>query len=499
MPVFVTSTTTVNQHGVFALERNPPATITPSGTGTACIVEQFPWGPSQVLTTPDSIGDLLNMVAPPGMSRTGSGYLSIIQKAWPRLKFVRVEGSSAIAAFVTLASSTPTNLLTVTLKYPGTAGNSVTATVSPASDGDSNHFNLAVSVTGASGTTTDTVKNLNYSGIGADSVPDLTNTLLLGSIVKLASGIPVTGTFSFASGTDGTIAAADYVGTQGTGDKGVARLEGDKTIDMFFCGDPGNSFRGTVNNGFVAHADFMTDRFACINGNSGQSASAAQTDVANYRSTRAVYVDPWVYINDDTLGTKTLVPGASFAASVAAQLSPSTSVAWKDIKVRSMLRGIVDLEAERGLAAGNNSDAGIVTVIREETGGFTFEAGKVTAFPTSPAKGNLTRTRMGHYIARSITRSLRGSVDSPNVPANQQDCIDSITSFMEILKKNAKLDPNNLPHVLDYSIGDLNAFNSQASLDSGQFFIPLNVKTSSAMEKIFLSFAFGETVTVTSQ
>ena len=497
MPVFVTSETSATRHDVFAIERLPPAAIVATGTGTACVIEQFAWGPAQKLTTPDSLGDMLNMIAPPGMDRLGSGYMSVIRKGWPSLKFIRVLGSTAAAATATFASSTPTNIISVALKYPGTAGNSVTGTVAAASDGDSNHFNLTVTVTGPSGTTSDIFQNLNYSGTGPDSAPSFVNTLLVGSITKLASGIPVPGAQTFASGTNGTIDATSYVGTSGSGDKGAALMETDKRIDMFFCGDPGNSIRSTVNTGFVAHADLMTDRFAVINGNSGQTATAAQTDVANFRSTRAVYVDPWVYTFDDTTGAKTLVPAASFVASVAAQLPPSTSIAWKNQRVRSMLDGIVDIEAERGSAAGNNTTAGIVTVIREEDGGFTFEAGKVTAAATAPAQGNLTRTRMGHYIAKSITKSLRGSVDAPNVALNQQDLIDAVTNFMEGLANNAKTDPNSLPHVVAYSIPSLGAFNPQSKIDAGQFTIPLDVKTSSAMEKIFLSFQYGETVNPT--
>lgn len=498
MPVFVSSETAPNTHGVFAIERNPPATVQATGTGTACIIEQFPWGPVQTVTEPTSIGDMLNMVAPPGMSRTGSGYLSVIKKGWPLLKFIRVLGASSVAATASLPDAVPTNIVKVDLKYTGVAGNSVTWTVAAASDGDNNHFNLTVTVTGTSGTTTDIVRNLNYSGTGTDSAPDLSSALLIGAITKLASGRPINGSGSFGTGADGTaVDATDYVGTQGAGDKGAALLEGDDTIDFMFAGDPGNTLRTTVNSGLVAHADYMTDRVAVINGNSGQTASGAKTDVASYRSTRAVYVDPWVYINDDVDGTKRLVPSAAFLASVACQLSPSTPVSWKDSKVRVMLNGIVDLEANRGQSAGTNTDSGIVTVIKEKKGGFSFESQVVTEAPVTPSKKRLTRTRMGHYIARSYTDSVRGLVDAPNVQLNQQDLVDALDVFMGGLKKNASTDPNNKPHVVDYSIPNLAAFNVQSNIDAGQYTVPLDAKLSSGMEKIFLSIQYGETVTVT--
>jgi phage tail sheath protein FI len=502
MGLFVSSKASATRHGVYAIEKTPPAVIAATGFGTAAMVEQLPWGPSQVLTSPTSKAELLLTIAPPGMTRTGSGYLSVIRKGFPFLKFVRVLGSTAVTASAAINKTGPTLLFTVALKYPGTEGNAVVITTSAASDGDANHFNITASVTGASGTTTDLIENYNLSGTGADTAlttADLAKLRLIGSITKSSSGVPILGSTTCTGGTNGTIDATTYVGTQGANDKGVAKLEGSKGIDHFFCGDPGNSIRAAVNAGFKSHADYMSDRCAYLNGNSANTATQAQTDVANYRSQRVVYCDPWVYLYDDVTGAKTLVTSAAFAASVASQLSPSTKIAWKSDEVISMLGGIVDLEADRGEATSTNTTAGIATFIREEDGGFTIEADPVTIAPTTPAKKSHTRTRMGHYIARSITKSLRSSVDAPNVPVNQQDCVDAVTTFMEVLKGNAGRDPNHTPHVLDYGIGDLDAENPQASKDDGDFSIPLDVKTSSGMSRIFLSFNYGETVTVTAQ
>jgi len=87
-------------------------------------------------------------------------------------------------------------------------------------------------------------------------------------------------------------------------------------------------------------------------------------------------------------------------------------------------------------------------------------------------------------------------VDAPNVAANWALLTAPLKSLMETLKQNAVTDPNNLPHVVDYTIPDLAAFNTTASLAAGNFFLPLDVQTSSAMEQIFLTIRFGEGVTV---
>jgi phage tail sheath protein FI len=498
MALFITSTSTANRHAAYAIERAAPAVVKATGTFTAALVEQFPWGPVGSLIKPGSISERLSTLAPAGMSRTGSGYLAQAAKGWPLLYAVRVLGPTAITATSSLTQSAAAKL-TVTAKYPGVGANSFISTVSAPSDGVTGHFNLDVSVTGATGTTTDSFKNLNVSGTGSDVLPtSYANTRLVGLVAKVAAGTPDNATYVFSAGTDGTITSAEYVGTAGTGDKGLSLLEGDATIRHVFTGDPGNSLRAAVNAGLVAHATYLGERCAYINGPSGQTLAQAQTDVATYRSKRVVYVDPWCYILDDTTGAKQLVPAAAFAASVASQLSPSTSIAWKNAEVvTGMLGGIVDLEFDRGQGAGTNTDAGICTLIREQNGGFSFEAGVITNAPADPTTKRHTRTRMGDYIAYSITQSWRGNVDAPNVPANQQALVMSVDSFMDPLKRAASNDPNHSPHVLDYSISNLQAANAQSDIDNGDYTIPLNAKTSAGQERIFLSFAFGESVKIT--
>lgn len=501
MGLFVSSKAAATRHDVYALESTPNTVIKATGTGTAVLVEQQSWGPAQSMVAPSKMGAMLNQIAPPGMNRTNSGFLAAIRKGFPFLRYVRVIGPTAAIATATINKTGPAPLIVVTLKSPGPEGNSVVCTTSAASDGDANHFNLTVSVTGPSGTTTDLIGNINVSGVGADALPNqafLDQLLLVGSITKSSAGVPIIGSTSCSGGTNGTIDATSYVGTAGTNDKGLAKLEGARDIDHFFYGDPSNSLRAAANAGAVAHAALMSDRVGYINGNSGQTASAAQADVASYRSQRIVYCDPWVYIYDSVDSTKRLVPSASFAGSVASQLSPSTPIAWKDQEVGDMLTGIIDLEADRGEAAATNTAAGIATFIREEDGGFRIEADVLTIAPTTPAKANLTRTRMGHYIARSIKRSIRSSVDASNTPDNQQDIVDAIVAFMETLVSNKGRDANHTPHVLAYSIDDLAGANPQNELDAGDFQVPLNVKTSRGMSRIFLNLNYGESVQVTS-
>lgn len=501
MGVWISSKSAARRHSVYAIARTPPATVKATGTGVVAMVGEFPWGPKQVLTTPAGTKELIQMFAPPGMSHLGSAYLSLIAKGFPSLRIVRAMASSGTVKATCALVDGATTVGTITAKYEGTAGNSLTATVSTASDGDSNHFDLAVTVTGTSGTTTDVFKNLNGSATGTktDVSTMLAGKLLVGGIAWGTSGRPASATLTFSTGADGTIAAADYVGTASTGDKGLALLETDKSIRHVFVGDPGGTHRATVMAGVKAHADLMGDRIGYIHGANGLTKSQVVSDVASYRSENVVYCAPWAYISDDTTGAEQLVPPSGFGASVAAQLSPSTSIAWKDNEVGTMLGGIVRLETDYGQGVPDLTDAGVACLIREENGGHRFEAGVTTIAPSEPTKRNLTRTRMGQYIAVSFANSVRSMVDSPNVTSNQVSLVGALQSFMDVLVSNKDQDPNHTPFVAAYEILDLAAENSQAEVDNGDFTIPLNVKIGSAMERIFLSIQHGESVTIKSQ
>lgn len=500
MPVFVTSTQATNRHGVFAIERTPPAAITPTGTGAACLVEQTPWGPINTVYVPNGIKDLYNTFAPPGFDRTHEGYMAMVRKAWPfnQLRVVRVLGSTAVFATAAIQTAGAATIWTIVAKCPGVNGNAMTATVAAATDGIAGHIKITVSIVGASGTTSDIIDNLPTAAAPVP-LPDLSKLLLVGGLAFNSPGTAVLGSVTFSTGTDGTINALAYTGTQGTNDVGLAKCETDASIRHVFCGDPGNTLRAGMNAALQAHAQFMTDRVVYINGNSGQTAVAAQTDAANYRSTRVLYCDPWVYILDDVTATKRLVPSASFAASVSAQVSPSTPIAWKNAEIIAMLSGINDLEFDRGAAAGNNSDQGVATFIREVNGGFTLESQNLTITPVDNTKKNLARTKIGDFIAISFQASVRGFVDAPNVPYNQGIIVQALDDFMSGLKRAQNVDPNHRPHIIDYWIGNLSAANSSADLASGSFTVPLDVQTSAGMEKIFLSIRYGETVTVIHQ
>jgi hypothetical protein len=487
--LFVSSTSVSTGHGVFAIKSTPTTQIRATGTSRVAIVGQFPWGPIAAIQQHGSQGEAKQFLAPLGMTRTGYAYLALLCGAFPDLVTVRVAGSDAVKATATVNKTGPVAMLTLTAKYEGVEGNNLVAVVSAATDGDANHKNLSVSVTGPNGVTTDLIENLNYSGIGADSTftqAQLDKLQLIGAPTKTATGVPLVGTYTFSTGTNGTINSAAYVGTASSGDKGIASLESDDNIRHVTCDYPGSSLIAAVNAGLVAHAALKGDRSVYLNGIPAQTAAAVQTDVALYRGVGLVYCDPWAYIFDDTTQAEQLVPPGPFGACVNAQLSPSTSGAWKATEVQRMLSAIRRLETARGQAKVANTNAGISTIIGAPNGGFVFEAMPNTIAPSDPTQAEHTTFKMDVYIAKSFVTSVYGTVDAPNVETNRDDISLALNGFMSTLKSNAKNDPNHNPHVIDFDIPSLTGANTPQDYAAGDVKIPLQVQYSNGIKRLFL-------------
>jgi hypothetical protein len=495
--IFATAISDQLGPGVYGVNVKPAATLVPEGTATSCLVEQFPWGPTGIVYQPVDDADRILTFYPPGMNRNMAGPLALSGKGWPDNRIVRVVASSGTAvATATLASAVPANIVTATLKSVGTAGNVAVATVAASSDGVSGHWKLQVQVTGVSGTTTDVVDNIDSTSattLANTTAAQLTKCILLGSLAWVANGTPANGTTAFASGADGSVVASDYVGTAGLGDKGLALTEGEDAISLICFGDPGGSLRAACNAGLKAHVLANNRRNGFATGNSGQSASAAQTDVASYRADTLIYVDPWMKQLSDQDSTIQTIPAAALAMSVAAQLSPSTHISWRDPEVADLMASVYDVEAKRGAQAKTNSDQGIVTLIKKSTGGFAFYSDNTSNAPVNTAQPDLATIRIGQYILTSAEAGFQSNVDGPNVPATQRPMRGALDSFMTTMVHNRDHDPAHNPYVKDYSLGDEVASNPQSSLDAGDYVIPLTAKTDRGMLRIFIPITYGPT------
>ncbi|HEY2517092.1 MAG TPA: hypothetical protein VGI39_39740 [Polyangiaceae bacterium] len=477
--------------GIYAVPVTPPPTLPAVGTQTACIVEQFPWGPSGTGPyDPSDPADLVFTFFPPGSNWDAAGPAAVLGKGWPDLRLLRVVAATGTAAATRgISSATPTLLVTATAKYVGTLGNSIVVLVAAAGNGVSTSFKATFTLTGTSGTTQEVCDNIDTTSANnlAASVKNfLAASRLIGGFTWAASGAASAGSSSFSGGLDGSVAATDYVGTLGTGDKGLALTEGEDDIDLIFFGNPG-SFTATANAGMQAHVIDRGDRIGFISGVQGQTSAQAITDVASFRADQLAYVDPWMKQISAQTGLLITIPAAPLAASICSQIVPSTHAAWRDPEITTdMMANVRDVEAVRGNQAKAERDAGIMTLCRKKGGGFLFYADVTTNSPVNTAQPDIATIRMNQYIAKSSVDGFQSNVYGPNVPATQTPMRASLQSFLDELLYNRDHDPQHHPYLKAASLGASEAANPQSSLDAGNFVIPVNGKTDSGMIRVFI-------------
>ena len=407
------------------LQTATPGLVT-QGTAAAGLVGQFPWGPHtttgeesarvEIAGGADGIPDFYKTFAPAGSDRTATGVLAFQAASWPLIYIVRILGTTAAKATSTLIDSGgPTNIVTVTALYKGLLGNSLSAVVSDPTDADANHFKLTVTLTGASGTTTEVYDNLNYSAVGPHSTPDFTTAVLIGAITSLANGRPTNGTFTFTGGLDGTINSTAYIGTPGSPDVGISLLEGEPKIRAVVSDDCGSSLRAAVNAGLIAHAQLLQDRIACCNADSGQT--VAQTRAAKAALTaakEACFVGPWAYIADTVTGAERLVPPGVFIASLITQWPESTAISNRSAETATMLSNIRRLQADFSSSRATNTALGVMTLYRADSQ-FFLESDPTMYYSTDTNLGDLKVQRVTVGIALLFLAKFQRFTDYPNI------------------------------------------------------------------------------------
>lgn len=498
MSIWQSSVSNALGPGVYGVNVKPPQTIVGQGQDVTCIVEQFPWGPFGLVYQPTGIADRILTFYPPGASRNGAGALALSGKGWPSERVVRVMAASGTAtASATFQTSGAVSVFSCQLKFPGILGNSMVGTISAATDGVASHAKLVVTLTGATGTTTDTLDNLNFASAAALTASlgsQLLTCRLIGGLTWIASGTVATGSTTFTGGLEPSPVATDYIGTQGLGDKGLALTESNDDINHIFYGNPATGILAACNAGLYAHAVFRGDRGAYIAGAAAQTSSAALTDVANYRADNCVYVDAWMQQISDQDSTIQTIPAAPMAASVAAQVPVSTGISWRDSSIQTLMTAVVGLEQSRGSQALTESNNGICVLIKKKNGGFAFYTDVTTNAPNNGAAPRWRTQRTGIYILESAINGFQSNVEGPNVPATQLPMRAALTTFLQGMVFNRDHDPAHNPYIQSFSLSNDQVANPQSSLDAGNYVIPTNVKTDAGMIRIFVPLQYGPTV-----
>jgi len=274
--------------------------------GVVGFVGDFVLGKPNEIIELSSLTEIDNKLG--GLAKADAKALYAILAQKPqKVKVVRIVGTGAAKASVTLQDSTPDDLLTLTALYEGAYGNDISVEVADSGG------TLKITYGG----TTET-----YS---VSTIEDLANTINASSSLVTATfvseGTLVDGTFALTGGSDGTIDDSTYIGGYDAVTdtrSGLALFEVDQEVEIITMGGTPSA---TKNSALISHADDY-NRVAVLPLVDGQNLNNALSEVANYSSPfgRAITAFPDVVMSID--GTATTISAAYPLAGLLGATSP---------------------------------------------------------------------------------------------------------------------------------------------------------------------------------
>lgn len=409
-------------------------------------------------------------------------------------------------ASMVIQSSGSVNILNVAAKYAGDLGGSITITISAADDGTSSHFNLTATL----GSIVETYRNLSVLSSGAGVVlGDQTGSRILAALSAVtvnlgASTRPVNGTYTLGvaatnvaspvAGSDGVSLAADYTGTAGEGDAGLALFEGDADVTIVAPDDCGTSLRLAVNAAIVTHANDNT-RIGYIVFDSGTSLSAAITAMTTYssqlRSGRVVLAWPWAYVLDAT-GARILTATAGIRAGGLSKMPRHLGQHWKDPRNTASFDGIVALEftpSRANLILAQNAGISPLVPAGSSWAPKTDSTTSITAGQTK-----LARRRLSDYVMKLVTAGQEPYEGGPLDPATRSRQLAKVESVLQPLKDAGTRGEAEITEAIaDF---DVRTASSPAELAAGVHKIQVRVQSFATQDVIVFLLSVGPTVTI---
>lgn len=490
--LFVDSMELVRAPGAYAVEVAPPVVIDGQVVGYLGIVFQGEWGPVNEVGTPSSSAEFLATYFPPGSPHTSAGYYALMRRKRLPLRPVRILKNGVKAAKTATAG---TGTYTVTAKYPGTLGNSITVTWKAATDGDAAHRDVEIVLTDpVTGTSRERIRNVVYT-----TNPDVSASRLIES-------------FTFAAAS--ALPAVDATVTLGVGGTSVAGSNGDPItsteyeaafdllalraeVTVVTLDDCGAAIRSAVNDALVEHAANNRNRIVVFQAEDQGTAWAdvvttVDTHSPSIRGDRVLPQGAWVKTLDDS-GTARTTPFATYVASALVNLEPQQSHAWWDDRATQFYGTIAGIEdaintADEGVQ-GDATEKGIGLPIRLESGAYASLHDRTSSL-TSGKKFTVTR-RIKDFLARSILRAVTSFINGPNWTGRHLDIKGIVDVF---LKNQGPKVRREEPRVVAYSTSIAN--NTSEGIAAGGFNLGLDAQTPAVLEKFGLLLNVGESVTV---
>lgn len=505
--LFVDNVSDILVPGAQAVELADPVIIEGLVLGYMGLVFVGEWGPINVVSEPDTTQDFVDMYFPRGAPRDSKGYHALMGRKKLALRPVRILPADADKATrVITITGGGGGTLTITAKYEGTLGNSITVMAAAATDGDAAHRDITVELTDAvTGTTSETFRNV---ALDEDMTlrQETADSLLVDSFAWAG-----TGTTWPAAETSGT---AMSTGSNGTGsataalyDAAFDLLKAHPEVYVVTTDEIPSGIKSATVGYLCDHLNETRNRIGVFQCDDGASRSTVKAEAATIRSAlgsnsdRAVYCATMMQAKDDA-GDVQVTPFATYVASALAAQEPQQSHAvygdpavqfYANIVGVSDTTGTLDWTDETIRAEFLNLGLCLPHKIvgGRFDGQFTAMHDRTLNISTLRARFAVTR-RIRDYLARSIVARVQEFTNKVGYRTRFLEIKGLIDQFLkaEVTRESDGKEPR----VTAYATGI--AGNSPASLATGLFSINIDAATPAPMEKIALLFNVGPTVEV---
>jgi hypothetical protein len=464
--------------GIVIDETAPAPSVQGVGTGVAILVGQFQRGPHSL----ERVSSTKNIHELYGKS-SALGNIQLKNKKFSALKIIRVEATGSLKASITLASSTPLNLLTLTAKSKGAYGNNIKVKVEA---GSVSGKKLTIQDDNAGASEffpTEIYDNLVMAN-AAERL--LASKLVDANVLSVAEEPANLVLTALASGSDGALADVDY-------ETAIAKAAVEGAGNILFL----DQYNDTRNSYLKIHAGLTQDKMVICSELENDSVANNLSDVALLRDTdgRIIYASNWILTLVD--GVATYTSPASWYASILSQTAPNVDPAYAGNA--GLLFGVLGLKK---LLTRDEyiqlMQAGVSSFEQDLDIGFKVKSGVVTQIANS-SKLTVLRRRMADYLTNSIARFLKVYQNDVNSQPKRIAVKGAIQRFdkqqedLGIVPKDSEVQ-GGLAKIVD-----IDSENSDDTIAQGKFFIVYKRRIYSSMRFIVLRAEIGESVVVTEE
>lgn len=493
----------------------PPSVALLNGvpTNIVGVVGTAAWGPVNAPTTCSGMSSYSRNFGPimPRKFDLGTVLAAATLQGANDFVCVRVtDGTDAAATIDLKDTTTPTAVtgLTLTGRYTGTLGNSITATVTAGSK--ANTFKLTLVLPGQIPEVFDNIAGTGAAlwtamaaavnnGTGIQRGPSQLCTATAGA----ATLSPALASYTLAGGNDGatTITSSVLVGSNAGPRTGMYALAG-TGASIGVLADADDTTQWTNQDAFgLANGVYMI-----LTNPAGQTGSSGISTAVTNKSTAAIddyaskmLLGDWCYYNDTVNNQIRLISPQGFVAGRLANLSPEQS------SLNKKIYGIVGTQSSQLNITYADADlvplanAGIDLITNPSPGGKYFSCRIGQNCSSDNGINGDEYTRLTNYIAATLNAGMGQYVGQLQTTDERTAAKSTIQSFLGNMWDQEMIGDVNTPTQPPFAVILDASNNPNQSVETGYQIATVQVKYLSVVRKFIINFQGGQTVQIAVQ